>query len=89
MIRCANPLCGRRTLHLREGGVFLIDGTSSEKHSARTLLSRRTIWLCRSCCRRVKVESWRPPGEQLRSLGPHSSAPGDREVDDWGLPAAS
>lgn len=27
---------------------------------------RRIIWLCPECSRHFTVESWRPPGQQLR-----------------------
>jgi hypothetical protein len=63
MLHCAS--CEQNALYLREGSVFYIDHPNREDQSGRTVCARRTIWLCRSCSRRLRVETWRPPGEQL------------------------
>ena len=63
MLHCAS--CEQNALYLREGSVFYIDLPNPEDQSGRTVCARRTIWLCRSCSRRLRVETWRPPGEQL------------------------
>lgn len=89
MIQCANPSCMQRALYLREGGVFYIDRPSGGDESGKTGLSRRTIWLCRLCCTRVRVESWRPPGEQLRITAQQKCFSPNTYAYDWVLPNAS
>ena len=61
-MRCANPKCHRESHYLRDGRLYSIDETNP--HTGRT--HRRFIWLCSTCAPSFVVETWRPPGEQLR-----------------------
>ena len=66
-MRCANQACGAETLYLRSGGIFAVDfldGTENAGESQNT--QRRVIWLCDACTGMFAVETWRPPGEQVR-----------------------
>jgi hypothetical protein len=66
-MRCANPGCGAETLYLRSGGIFAVDfldGAEDAGESRST--QRRVIWLCDACTELFSVETWRPPGEQVR-----------------------
>jgi hypothetical protein len=86
MIKCANPACKQRATYLRDGGVFYLDTLTNRDFADNTGASRRTIWLCPLCCTKMRVENWRPPGEQLRPTAQRQSAP---ELEAWVLPAAS
>lgn len=68
---CANPRCRRESDYLREGSVYCIDEIQQNTEMTR----RRLIWLCGACAPNFVVETWRRPGEQLRSsiTGPKSS----------------
>lgn len=61
---CANPICRHASDYLRDGSLYCIDDADrSTGH-----ISRRFIWLCSACTPSFAVETWRPPGEQLRPL---------------------
>jgi hypothetical protein len=64
-MRCANASCGHESRYLREGKVFLVD-RPAQAPGAASHRERQLIWLCKSCCSTVVVETWRPPGSQLR-----------------------
>jgi hypothetical protein len=64
---CANPACDAETLYLRSGGIYaveLLDGAGGA--GGCQIIQRRVIWLCDACTEQFAVETWRPPGEQLR-----------------------
>jgi hypothetical protein len=72
---CANPACGAEALYLRSGGIYSVDflganGNAGECQSLR----RRVIWLCDACTSLFAVETWRPPGQQVRPSRSHPIA---------------
>jgi len=73
-MKCANPACGAASLYLRGGGIYLVDfldgaGSAGEGQ----IIQRRVIWLCDTCTSLFAVETWRPPGEQVRPARSHRS----------------
>ena len=59
---CANPICG---FNFRSGSLRCIDcreGVRGKEVEAQ----RKLVWLCRECSKLWSVETWRPPGQQLR-----------------------
>jgi hypothetical protein len=64
---CANPSCGAQTLYLRSGAIFAVDfpGSCGDAGECQ-IIQRRVIWLCDACIPHFAVETWRPPGEQVR-----------------------
>jgi hypothetical protein len=69
---CANPACGNESLYLRSGKIYHIGfpGGSGDAGECQ-IIQRRVIWLCDTCTHSVAVETWRPPGEQVRPSGSH------------------
>ncbi|HEX4311274.1 MAG TPA: hypothetical protein VHZ25_14670 [Acidobacteriaceae bacterium] len=66
-MKCANPACGTESLYLRGGKIYHVDflvGTG--KAGEGQIIQRRVIWLCDACTGLFAVETWRPPGEQVR-----------------------
>lgn len=59
---CANPDCRLESSHLRDGSLYLIDRNAIG--DGRT--GRHYIWLCGHCAKKFIVQTWRPPGSQLR-----------------------
>jgi hypothetical protein len=66
-MRRANLTCGTKTLYLRSGRIYEIDflGEAGIPGECQITL-RRVIWLCEACTGNITVETWRPPGEQVR-----------------------
>jgi hypothetical protein len=62
-MRCANPGCHRESSYLRDGSLYCIDDVQAPAGEQQ----RRFIWLCSTCAPSFRVETWRPPGEHLRS----------------------
>lgn len=61
-MRCANPECRMESSYLRSGSLYWIN-----EHPADGEVTKgRFIWLCRMCVAELVVETWRPPGQQLR-----------------------
>jgi len=66
-MKCANSECCNETLYLRSGGIFEVDFLGGTDHAGEGQnMQRRVIWLCDTCSGRFAVETWRPPGEQMR-----------------------
>jgi hypothetical protein len=66
-MKCANPACGAETLYLRSGGIYAVDFLGGAGHAGECqIIQRRVIWLCDTCTGHFAVETWRPPGEQVR-----------------------
>lgn len=66
-MRCANLECAAQTLYLRTGGIFAVvflDGSAPAGECQ--IVQRRVIWLCDACIGAFSIETWRPPGQQLR-----------------------
>ena len=72
---CANPACGAQTLYLRSGGIFAVDfpGGAGIPGDGQ-VIQRRVIWLCQACSGLFAVETWRPPGQQVRPSRSHPLA---------------
>lgn len=64
-MQCANPLCHAESKYFRSGSLHSINYVDqTEMNDNRG--QQRLIWLCGDCSRRFVVETWRPPGQQLR-----------------------
>ena len=75
-MKCANPACSVETLYLRSGGIYAVDLLGGAAAGECQIILRRVIWLCDTCSGQFAVETWRPPGEQLRPLRiPEDSRP--------------
>lgn len=72
-MRCANPQCQVESNYLRDGSLYWIDELIADS----VVPQRRFIWLCSKCSSTFSVETWRPPGQQLRPAAADSqgSAP--------------
>jgi len=69
---CANPACGAESNYLRSGAIFAVDFPGGSRDPGEgQIVQRRVIWLCDTCTGIFTVETWRPPGEQVR---PYRSA---------------
>jgi hypothetical protein len=69
-MRCANPACGAETLYLRSGTIYAVDFLGGAGNAGECqIVRRKVIWLCDACTGRFAVETWRPPGEQVRPSG--------------------
>ncbi len=78
-MKCANAACGTETLYLRSGGIFEVDFLGGDGLAGESqCITRRVIWLCDTCSVRFAVETWRPPGEQMRPSRRHFPAPRTR-----------
>jgi hypothetical protein len=66
-MKCADPACGTESLYLRSGGIYAVDflGWTGDAGECQ-IIQRRVIWLCDACTGLFAVETWRPPGEQMR-----------------------
>lgn len=65
-MKCANPSCVTQTLYLRNGRICEFDVLTGAGAGEGQIILRRVIWLCDACMHSFAVETWRPPGEQLR-----------------------
>ena len=65
-MKCANPQCGAETLYLRSGAIYAVDFAGGAEAGECRIMQRRVIWLCDACIGEFAVETWRPPGEQMR-----------------------
>jgi len=66
-MKCANPLCNREELYFRSGTLHSIDYTSAEYLVEGQVVRQKVIWLCERCSHNFRVDTWRPPGEQLHA----------------------
>lgn len=64
-MRCANPGCHTEALYFRSGSLHWID-SQPQLEGAPLLRATRLIWLCAVCSKSLKVETWRPAGQQIR-----------------------
>lgn len=69
-MRCANAQCQIESDYLRSGSLYAIDEHSVNARGRQS----RFIWLCSQCTPRFVVETWRPPGQQLRPGRPAAFA---------------
>lgn len=77
-MKCANPLCDREDRYFRSGTLHVIDCDPSEQLLSGRPGCRRVVWLCERCSRDFRVQTWRPPGEQIH--GNHSKRVNHRAV---------
>jgi len=57
-------------LYLRSGGIYHVDFLGESGNAGEgQVIQRRVIWLCDACTGMYSVETWRPPGEQVRPSG--------------------
>jgi hypothetical protein len=61
MLECAISECCSREKFLRSGTLHLADIVRENGSVAQKM-----IWLCDECTQRYTVQTWRPPGEQIR-----------------------
>jgi hypothetical protein len=64
-MKCAIPACGLESLYFRSGSLHYVDCIDRLREDAGPA-KRQLIWLCHECTALWLVETWRPPGEQLR-----------------------
>jgi hypothetical protein len=64
-MKCANPICGFEALYFRSGSLHYINFPDVVRDGLAAA-PRKLIWLCRECTTLWSVETWRPPGQQLR-----------------------
>jgi len=80
---CANPECGAQALYLRSGGIYHVDFLGASGNAGESqIIRRRVIWLCDACTRLFSVETWRPPGEQVRPSGSRTTGLGTRGLEE-------
>lgn len=65
-MRCANPACSAESLYFRDGSLYWIDVLNSKDPFACEGGAQKLIWLCRDCSSHFVVQTWRPPGQQIR-----------------------
>ena len=66
-MKCANPDYAAQTLYLRSGGIFAVDFLDGSGPAGECqIIQRRVIWLCDACIGAFSIETWRPPGQQVR-----------------------
>jgi hypothetical protein len=64
-MRCGNPLCRAEGMYFRNGSLRCVDCAERSPGNAN-VVRRQVIWLCQRCSDDLTVETWRPPGEQIR-----------------------
>ena len=84
---CANPACRAETLYLRSGRIYHVDVLDAAGNTGEgQIIQRRVIWLCDACAGSFAVETWRPPGEQVRpsrSYPPAFPRARGRQAESW------
>jgi hypothetical protein len=75
-LKCVNPACSAETLYLRSGSLYAVDFLSGAGDAGECQsIHRKFVWLCDACASHFAVETWRPPGEQVRrSRSPSENA---------------
>lgn len=66
-MKCANPLCDREERYFRSGTLHAIDCDLSEQRVNGQATRKKVVWLCDGCSRNFRVQTWRPPGEQIHA----------------------
>ena len=61
MLECAIPNCCAQERALRSGTLHLADVVRDDGR-----IAKKMIWLCAGCTLLYSVQTWRPPGEQIR-----------------------
>lgn len=83
-MRCANPGCSAETLYLRSGSIFAADFLAGAENAGECqIIQRRVIWLCHACSGLFAVETWRPPGQQVRPSRSHHHACARAPRENW------
>lgn len=69
-MRCANRKCSTETLCLRSRGILAVEFLDESGDAGECqIIQRRVIWLCDTGVGASSIETWRPPGQQLRPSG--------------------
>ena len=64
-MKCANSMCGFESLYFRSGSLHYISSGNAILDNVAAS-PRKLIWLCCECTALWSVQTWRPPGQQLR-----------------------
>jgi len=74
-MKCANPHCNAEGLYLRSGSLHALDiAVAGADGSGAKAINRRIVWLCGDCTSQFDIETWRPPGQQLRPRSKESAS---------------
>jgi len=65
-MRCANPTCSAESLYFRDGSLYWINVTNPKDPFVCDGGAQKLIWLCPKCSSLFIVQTWRPPGQQIR-----------------------
>lgn len=65
-MRCANPACRAESLYFRSGSLYWINFMNPKDPCAGDEGAQKLIWLCSDCSSQFIVQTWRPPGQQIR-----------------------
>jgi len=68
-MKCANPHCNREEKYFRSGTLHMIDCDPYESLRNCEPVRQKVVWLCESCSQKYRVQTWRPPGEQIHARG--------------------
>jgi hypothetical protein len=72
-MKCANPHCNAEGMYLRSGSLHVLDFVApDDEGSDDREISRKIVWLCGNCTTQFEIETWRPPGQQLRLRNPET-----------------
>lgn len=74
-MKCANPLCSREEHYFRSGTLYSVDYDPPEYLANGHVARQKVVWLCEICSRNFRVQTWRPPGEQICALNQERAAP--------------
>lgn len=66
-MKCANQNCKHETKYLRSGTLHSIDCDPPEYLANGHVVRQKVVWLCEGCSREFRVDTWRPPGEQIHA----------------------
>lgn len=93
-MRCANPSCNAEALYYRNGSLHWISSADDDDGPiAGGKHGEKVIWLCQKCSSQTVVQSWRPPGQQIRKRNTNSAVRAARrtlpELDPQSLAKAS
>lgn len=66
-MQCANPESSTQTLDLGSGAIFAVDFLDGSRPAGECqIMQWRVIWLCDARIGAFSIETWRPPGQQVR-----------------------
>jgi len=65
-MRCANPGCRVESLYFRGGSLNWVEVIDPNDPFTAEGVTQKLIWLCPECSSQFEVQTWRPPGQQIR-----------------------